>query len=444
MGKNLKERDNMKIEKVSIDKIKMYENNAKEHPSWQIEKLSETIKKIGYRSPIVVDENNMILAGHGRYMALKKLGYSDVQVVRHTDLTEEDKKAYMIVDNQYTLNTGFNIEILRQEIEELESVDFDTSLLGFDEIELQEIMEIEEELLTDKYGAATEEQKGNLESKFIIPPFSIIDANKSPWLDIKNKWKELFDSSKGRDKSLIGQNYGTSVFDGAICEVFYKWYTPQSKEIKVLDPFSGGCVRGAVAELLGFKYTGFDIREEQTEQNKTQAKELKISPNFITDDSENVDKYIEDSTQDLIFSCPPYLDLEVYSDNENDLSNMEYEEFKDKYNRIIKNHCNKLKENRFAIFVVGDVRDKKGKLIDFVGDTIEAFEKAGLNYYNQVIYREPVGSAAIRAGRAFNISRKITKIHQNILIFYKGDVTQIKNHFKEFYSEEDLKENEDE
>jgi hypothetical protein len=444
VGKNLKERDNMKIEKVSIDKIKMYENNAKEHPSWQIEKLSETIKKIGYRSPIVVDENNMILAGHGRYMALKKLGYSDVQVVRHTDLTEEDKKAYMIVDNQYTLNTGFNIEILRQEIEELESVDFDTSLLGFDEIELQEIMEIEEELLTDKYGAATEEQKGNLESKFIIPPFSIIDANKSPWLDIKNKWKELFDSSKGRDKSLIGQNYGTSVFDGAICEVFYKWYTPQSKEIKVLDPFSGGCVRGAVAELLGFKYTGFDIREEQTEQNKTQAKELKISPNFITDDSENVDKYIEDSTQDLIFSCPPYLDLEVYSDNENDLSNMEYEEFKDKYNRIIKNHCNKLKENRFAIFVVGDVRDKKGKLIDFVGDTIEAFEKAGLNYYNQVIYREPVGSAAIRAGRAFNISRKITKIHQNILIFYKGDVTQIKNHFKEFYSEEDLKENEDE
>ena len=70
----------------------------------------------------------------------------------------------------------------------------------------------------------------------------------------------------------------------------------------MLDPFSGGCVRGAVAELLGFKYTGFDIREEQTEQNKAQAKELKISPNFITDDSENVDKYVEDNTQDLLSS----------------------------------------------------------------------------------------------------------------------------------------------
>ena len=376
MGKNLKERDNMKIEKISIDKIKMYENNAKEHPNWHIEQIKDSIHEFGFNDPIAVDENNVIIEGHGRYLALKELGYKEVEFIRLEHLTEE--------------------------------------------------------------------QKGNLESKFIIPPFSIIDANKSPWLDIKNKWRELFDSSKGRSESLIGQNYGTSVFDGAICEVFYKWYTPQSKEIKVLDPFSGGCVRGAVAELLGFKYTGFDIREEQTEQNKAQAKELKISPVFITDDSENVNKYIEDGTQDLIFSCPPYLDLEVYSDDENDLSNMEYEQFKEKYNRIIKNHCKKLKENRFAIFVVGDVRDKRGKLIDFVGDTIEAFEKTGLNYYNQVIYREPVGSAAIRAGRAFNISRKITKIHQNILIFYKGDVTQIKNHFKEFYSEEDLKENEDE
>ena len=158
----------MRIEKISIDKIKMYENNAKEHPNWQIEKLSETIKKIGYRSPIIVDENNMILAGHGRYMALKKLGYSDVQVVRHTDLTEEDKKAYMIADNQYTLNTGFNMEILRQEIEELESVDFDTSLLGFDEIELQEIMEDEIEETAGDNQEVAEDDAELEESKNIV------------------------------------------------------------------------------------------------------------------------------------------------------------------------------------------------------------------------------------------------------------------------------------
>ena len=169
----------MRIEKISIDKIKMYENNAKEHPNWQIEKLSETIKKIGYRSPIVVDENNMILAGHGRYMALKKLGYGDVQVVRHTDLTEEDKKAYMIADNQYTLNTGFNMEMLKQEIEELKSVDFDTSLLGFDEIELQEIMEDEiEETAGDNQEVAEDDAELEEPKNIVIKSGDLIELGK--------------------------------------------------------------------------------------------------------------------------------------------------------------------------------------------------------------------------------------------------------------------------
>ena len=166
----------MIIEKISIDKIRMYENNVKEHPNWQIEGLSETIKKIGYRSPIIVDENNMILAGHGRYMALKKLGYRDVQVVRHTDLTEEDKKAYMIADNQYTLNTGFNMEILKQEIEELESVDFDTSLLGFDEIELQEIMEDEiEETAGDNQEVAEDDAELEEPKNIVIKSGDLIE-----------------------------------------------------------------------------------------------------------------------------------------------------------------------------------------------------------------------------------------------------------------------------
>ena len=169
----------MKLEKVNIDNIRMYENNTKEHPEWQIEGLSETIKKIGYRSPIIVDENNMILAGHGRYMALKKLGYRDVQVVRHTDLTEEDKKAYMIADNQYTLNTGFNMEILRQEIEELESIDFDTSLLGFDEIELQEIMEDEiEETAGDNQEVAEDDAELEEPKNIVIKSGDLIELGK--------------------------------------------------------------------------------------------------------------------------------------------------------------------------------------------------------------------------------------------------------------------------
>lgn len=428
----------MQIEKIDINDLKEYENNAKEHPEWQVQGLSEVIKNVGYRSPIIVDENNKILAGHGRYKALKKLGYKQVEVIKHTDLTEEQKIAYSIADNQYTLNTGFDMELLKMEMEKLEDSGFELPLLGFDEIEMSEIMENEGERLANRYGAATEEQKGNLGNKFIISPFSIINSAKSPWVEIKNKWKEIFESEKGRSDELIGKPYGTSVFDGAICEIFYKWFLPKEENLKILDPFCGGVVRGGCAAMLGHEYTGFDIREEQIKENNKQSKKLGINPNFILDDSENVDKYTKDNTQDLIFSCPPYLDLEVYSDNENDLSNMGYADFIDKYDRIVENHCRKLKDNRFAIFIVGDVRDKKGKLIDFVGDTIAAFEKAGLHYYNQIIYIEPLGTAPVRAGKVFNGSRKITKVHQNILVFYKGDIKKIKNTFGNFYNDEDL------
>lgn len=117
---------------------------------------------------------------------------------------------------------------------------------------------------------------------------------------------------------------------------------------------------------------------------------------------------------------------------------MEYKDFINKYNTIIKKHCKKLKDNRFAIFVVGDVRDKNGILINFVGDTINAFKNAGLNYYCQVIYKEQIGSARLRVGKYFNGSRKLVKIHQNILVFYKGNVKDIKKYYKEFYNSDEV------
>ena len=372
-------------------------------------------------------------------LAAKQLGLNEIPCIVLDGLTEVQERAYIIAHNKTTMNTDFDLDRLQYELNALKVEDFDLSLTGFSDDEIDNILN-SSNLLLDKYGDVEEEQKGNLIKKFIVPPFTIIDSTKNPWLSIKNKWKESINSLKGRSKELIGEMYGTSLFDGAISEVFYKWFLP-NKDIetkKILDPFCGGVIRGAVAELLGYKYTGFDIRKEQIDVNIEQSKELGILPKFILDDSENVDKYIDDGTQDLIFSCPPYLDLEVYSNNENDLSNMEYENFIIKYNIIIEKHCKKLKDNRFAIFVVGDVRDKNGVLIDFVGDTIKAFKNAGLNYYNQVIYKEPLGSVTIRAGRAFNATRKISKVHQNIIIFYKGNVKDIKKYFNEFYSEKDV------
>lgn len=219
---------------------------------------------------------------------------------------------------------------------------------------------------------------------------------------------------------------GTSIFDPVLCELIYTWFNIKGGSI--LDPFAGGSVRGIVANYLGFHYTGIDLRPEQIEANKEQGKAITpVSvPNWICGNSLNVSE-LTSQKYDLVFSCPPYYDLEIYSDNPNDLSNYKsYEEFLSDYNSIIKQSIDLLNENRFACFVVGDVRDKKGFYRNFVSDTIKAFEAAGAKLYNEAILITSVGSLPIRVTKQFQSGRKLGKTHQNILVFYKGDPKQIK------------------
>lgn len=207
---------------------------------------------------------------------------------------------------------------------------------------------------------------------------------------------------------------------------------------KILDCFAGGSVRGIVASVLGKYYTGVDLRKEQIEANEKQFDEIKKEfsginfnkINWICGDSVNIKKLVNNDKFDLLFSCPPYYDLEVYSDNEKDISNLStYDEFINIYEKIISESCSMLNDNSFACFVVGDIRDKKGFYRNFIGDTINAFRKNGLNYYNEIILMNSCGSLPIRINKQFNSSRKIGKRHQNILIFYKGDVKNIKEKF---------------
>ena len=132
----------MELEKININKIRMYENNTKEHPEWQVEEIIKSISEFGYKDPIALDENSVIIEGHGRYLALKQLDYEEVQMLRISDLTEKQKKAYAIAHNKLTMNTDFDIEKLRLELSKLEEANFDLSVLGFENIELEEIMEV--------------------------------------------------------------------------------------------------------------------------------------------------------------------------------------------------------------------------------------------------------------------------------------------------------------
>ena len=271
-----------------------------------------------------------------------------------------------------------------------------------------------------------------LREKYGEVPVSILNTTTGHWINRKRRWIELgLKSELGREKLLgfsntVNSNQGgdenkkgISVFDPTLTELMYNWFCPE-KGI-VLDPFAGGSVRGIVANYLGFKYTGIELRQEQVDSNREQALDIlpiNNQPQWYCGDSEKVLTELIPE-YDLIFSCPPYANLEVYSELKEDLSNMDYEDFKIKYRAIIELSVKKLKPKSYAIFVVGEVRDKKGYYLDFVGDTKRAFLDCGMKFYNEMILQNNIGSAAIRVPRIFEASKKIVKVHQNVLVFYK-------------------------
>lgn len=269
-----------------------------------------------------------------------------------------------------------------------------------------------------------------------MPPFSVFDTKQGYWQKRKKEWKEIgLQSEVGRAENLLGGGLqtlcqkkgisltGTSVFDPVLCEVVYNWYCSLGGII--FDPFAGGSVRGVVAEMLGRKYIGIDLSEKQIDANRMNADKLGVYPAWHCGDSRNADSYIDDETADLLFSCPPYHNLEKYSDHPLDLSNMKYEDFMEAYTDIISTACRKLKQNRFAVWVIGDVRDTKGVYRDFPGVTKRIFKDNGLQLYNESVLLEQYGTAPMRAGKQFTAKRKVVKVHQNVLVFYKGDIKTI-------------------
>lgn len=120
----------MKIEKIAIKEIKPNENNAKLHPQWQLDQIKESIVQFGNNDPIAIDENNVVIEGHGRLMALEQLGYEEAEIIRLEHLTEEQKSAYILAHNKLTMNTDFDLTILEEELEKIESIDMES--FGFD------------------------------------------------------------------------------------------------------------------------------------------------------------------------------------------------------------------------------------------------------------------------------------------------------------------------
>ena len=262
----------------------------------------------------------------------------------------------------------------------------------------------------------------------MIKPFSILDTRTKEWQDRKRYWIQTYNiqSELGREdtesRARFWEDNTVSIFDATLCEKMYEWFCP--KKGRVLDPFAGGSVRGIVATEMGFIYNGIDLSDEQIEANKKQSDK----PNWITGDSEWVIDSICDKTQDFVFTCPPYYDLEKYTDNPADLSNMNADSFDKKYYSILKKAAAKLKDNRFFAVVVSEVREqsvtgnyKIGKYKGLVWKTIRACEEAGLHFYNDMILFNSQHQAARVVDTYFERNRKVASVHQNILVFVKGN-----------------------
>jgi hypothetical protein len=285
----------------------------------------------------------------------------------------------------------------------------------------------------------------SLVDRYKLPPFTVLDRRQGYWQDQARKWKDLgIESELGRKDSAVGAfaaldsitggAYGkesldgqkVSIFDPVICEISYHWWCPPGGAI--LDPFAGGSVRGVTAGWHGRNYVGVDLSDAQVEANREQAERIfggtdKPVPLWVPGDANGVLQQADmaDMEFDFVFSCPPYGDLEVYSDHPADLSNMTARDFQTAYADIIKGAVARLGDNRFAAWVVGNYRAKDGTLRDLVGLTVRAFREAGARFYNEAIILDPIGTMAVRAKRQFNAQRKLVRGHQQLLVFCKGD-----------------------
>ena len=397
------------------------------------------------------------------------------EIVKASELSEAEQREFIIKDN-----IGFG--------------EWDTDMLAneWDAADLKDWgMDIPWEENPDSgdgegsSGSSDKPENGSLNDRFIVPPFSILDTRKGYWQKRKYdvwrpligdmgesredtqitslgiKYKDLYLKTK-KHRAELGISFreyldkyvseeekereakktlgaGVSLFDPVLSEIICKWFTP-SQGASIFDCFAGDTQKGLVFGYCGYPFTGVELRQEQIDINNRVLEGRDLPVRYICDDGRNVSNHFAPESQDLLFSCPPYFDLEKYSDLDNDASNQKsYADFIAILDTAFKSALTCLKNNRFAVIVVSDVRNKRtGCYYDFYGDIKRIMREGGAELYNEIILVETGASTALRAGRYME-SRKVAKMHQNILVFFKGNPKEIKNEFPKIeYTQDDL------
>jgi|TARA_R100001530_G_scaffold136375_1_gene116862 tRNA G10 N-methylase Trm11 len=222
-------------------------------------------------------------------------------------------------------------------------------------------------------------------------------------------------------------NGNASVLDPVACEVILRMFMPTNGK-SIYNPFGGGVQFGFVAGNYGYKYIASEIRKNQCDANNILCQDFK-NVKWIKSDSS---KFEPEEDFDLCFSCPPYYKVEKYIDYNNEIPDGElnsigsYEKFRDTLFEGYKLAIKKLKDNSFFVVMTGDSRDKNGAYYGCEAEHELFFKQQGLHIYNKIVYLECEFTRLAHAKRTLNY-RKFPKREQKILVFYKGDLSNIKN-----------------
>jgi len=434
----------VEIKKVSINDVNLWKDNPRNIKTADFKRLKKQIEELGVYKPLIACPENggyTILGGNMRLRALKDMGLKEVDISIVKPKSKAEKIKYALSDNDRVGEyMGDELaELVYPHIEEIDLSDY--------KVDLGEPVDIKN--VIEDYAPDLEETRRSLAERFIVPPFSVFDTRQGYWQDRKKDWKRLIGDigqkrgtatafqpikkfkskrEKNRKEGEVA-NSEVSILDPVLAELCLKWFNINKG--KACDPFAGDTVFGFVSGYLGYKFTGIELRREQVDFNQNRCNKYKLPSKYICDDGQNVGKHINPKSQDFLFSCPPYFDLEIYSDLPNDASNqINYEDYIKIIDKAFINSIKCLRDDRFAVIVISDIRDKKGVYRRIPDNIKDIFTKNGMNLYNEIIlFNQPV-TAALRARKSM-LNRKVIRCHQLILVFYKGNIHKIKDNFPE-------------
>ncbi|MFA2198166.1 ParB/Srx family N-terminal domain-containing protein [Escherichia coli] len=184
----------LKIEYLPVGKLLRYAKNSRTHSDEQVEQLVNSIREFGFTNPVLIDEKNELIAGHGRLAAAEILEMDKVPAIRLSNLSEKQKKAYRIADNKLALNAGWDMQLLAEEVKELMDDDFDIDLLGFNDAELDEMLSDEQPQEEDDNSSPVVQIKYLAIDKERIPA---TDMEIALLLDVYSQYHDAHETHEG-------------------------------------------------------------------------------------------------------------------------------------------------------------------------------------------------------------------------------------------------------